>query len=128
MSRLSTEEFWTWEKTDTPGYDGHPYLDNDKCIDFERELQFDLGKCTWRKHQSVYQDHMKYVRNDILKTFKVKNLRYAERVREMHDLVKYLPPPLTKGESEISANWYVRNEEFTTSDTRLAIRTDPPKQ
>ena len=36
MSRLSTEEFWTWAKTDTTGYDVHPYLANDKCVDFER--------------------------------------------------------------------------------------------
>ena len=26
MNGLSTEDFWTWEKTDTTGYDGYPYL------------------------------------------------------------------------------------------------------
>ena len=36
MIELSTEDLWTWAKKDTTGYDGHPYLDNDKCIDFER--------------------------------------------------------------------------------------------
>ena len=51
----------------------------------------------WRKDQNVYQDHMKYVHNDIVKPFKVKILRYDERVREMHDLVKYLTPPSMKG-------------------------------
>ena len=44
----------------------------------------------WRKHQSVYQDNMKYVRNDIVKPFRVKILRYAKRVREMHELAKQL--------------------------------------
>ena len=42
----------------------------------------------WRKHQSIYQDHMKYIHNDILKPFQVKIIHYAKRVREMHDLAK----------------------------------------
>ena len=36
ISRVYTEDFWTWTKTDTIGYDVHPYLDIDKCVDFER--------------------------------------------------------------------------------------------
>ena len=71
MSRLSKEYFWTWEKTDSTGYDGNPYLANDKYVDFERELWFELGKCIWIKHWIVYQDHMKYVRNNIFKPLKV---------------------------------------------------------
>ena len=86
MNGLSMEDFWTWEKTDTNGYDGHHYLANDNCVYFEMELWFELGKCMWRKHWSVYQDHMKYVQNDIVKPFKVKILHYAERMRGMHDL------------------------------------------
>ena len=81
----------------------------------------------WRKHWSVYQDHMKYVCNDIVKTFKVKIIRYAERVCDMHDLEKYLPPPSIKGEIEMVANRNFRNEEFTTSDLRLAIKDGLPK-
>ena len=105
MSRVSTEDFWTWEKTDTIGYDGHPYLAIDKCVNFERELWFELGKCMWRKHRSVYQDHIKYFCNDILKSFKVKTLRYAERVQEIHELAKYPPSSSTKGEIATTANW-----------------------
>ena len=112
---------------DTTGYDRHDYLARDKCINFERELCFELCKCMRIKHQSVYQDHMKYVRNDIVKPFKVKIIRYAERVREMHDLEKYLPPPYMKGESATAANWNVHNEEFTISDLRLAIKGGLPK-
>ena len=81
----------------------------------------------WRNHRSVYQDHTKYVRNDIVKPFKVKVLCYAKRVREMHDLAKYLPPPLMKEESAMTANWSVRNKEFTTSDLQLAIKDGSPK-
>ena len=72
LTELSAEDFWTWAKTDTTGNDVNDYLTWDKCVNFERGLWFELGKCIGRKHQSVYQDHMKYVLNDIVKPFKVK--------------------------------------------------------
>ena len=75
----------------------------------------------WRKHWSVYQEHTKYVRNDIFKPFKVKILQYAEHVREMHDLDKYLRSPSMKRESAMVDNRSVHNEEFTNSDFRLSI-------
>ena len=53
LTGISTEYFWTWANTDTMEYDGHDYLARDKCVDFERKLWFELGKCVWRKHQSV---------------------------------------------------------------------------
>ena len=99
------EDFWTWAKTDTIGYDGNSYLAIDKCVDFDKELWFKLGKCMWRKHQSVYQEHMKYVCNDIVKLFKVRILYYAKRVRDMHELAKYLHPPSMKGEITMADNW-----------------------
>ena len=64
----------------------------------------------WDKHQSVYQDHMKYICNEIVKPFKVKILRYDNRVRDMNDLVKYLIPPSIKVESAMAANCNVCNE------------------
>ena len=29
LTRLSAEDFWTWAKKDTTGYDGHDYLARD---------------------------------------------------------------------------------------------------
>ena len=81
LTGISTEAFWTWAKTDTTGYDGHAYLVLDKCVNFERELWFELGKYMWRKHRSFYQDHTKYIGNDIVKSFRVKILCYYRRVR-----------------------------------------------
>ena len=65
---------------------------------------------------------MKYICNDIVKPFKAKILRYAERVQEIHDLAKYLPPPLMKSESAEADNWTVCNQELTASKIRLAIK------
>ena len=67
LTGISVEDFWTWAKTDTTGYDGHDYLARDKCVDLGRELWLELGECMGRKHRSVYQDHMNYVCNDIVK-------------------------------------------------------------
>ena len=58
----------------------------------------------------------------MVKPFKVKNLRYDERVREMHNLAKYLSPPSMKGKRSEEAIWTVRNQEFTASEIRLAIK------
>ena len=80
----------------------------------------------WRKQRRVYQDHMKYIHNNIVKPFRVKILRYAKRIRYMHDLAKYLPPPSMKGESAEAANWTVRNQEFTVSENRLVIKDGLP--
>ena len=44
----------------------------------------------------------------------------------MNDLAKYLPPPLIKGESAETANWTVRNQEFTASEIRLATKDGIP--
>ena len=68
-----------------------------------------------RKHWSVYQDHLKYICNDIVNPFRVKILRYAERVIEMHDLARYLPPPSIKGVRAEEDNWTVSNQELTVS-------------
>ena len=54
LNGIFAEKFWTWEKTDTTGYDGHDDLARDKCINFKRELCFELGKCMWKNHWSFY--------------------------------------------------------------------------
>ena len=53
----------------------------------------------WRNHRSVFKDHLKYIRNNIVKQFHFIILRYADHVQDMHDLAKYQLPTLTKGDS-----------------------------
>ena len=47
---------------------------------------------------------MKYVCKYIVKPFKVKILRYEERLREMHNLANYLYLPSTKDKSAMASN------------------------
>ena len=75
----------------------------------------------WMNHRSVYQDHLKYVCNDIVKPFRFGILHYAERVMDMHDLGKYLPPPSIKGKRYEEDNWKVCDQEFTVSEISVAM-------
>ena len=45
MKKLSIDDFRTWAKKFGIGYDGDDYLVLDKCVDFEKELWFELVKC-----------------------------------------------------------------------------------
>ena len=80
----------------------------------------------WKKHRSVFQDHIKYIYNDIVKLFRVGILRQAERVQEMHDLDKKLPPPWMNGESYESANWDVRDRYLSENQIRVVIKGGIP--
>ena len=98
-------QFWTWAKEDGLDNDGDDYLGVDKCINFKKELWFELGKIMWKNHHSELQDHVKYIHNYIVKPFRVGIIWYAESIQEIYDLSKYLPPPLMNGDSHESANW-----------------------
>ena len=75
VKELSTEKLWTWSKEDGIGEDGYSYLVLEKCVNFEKEPWFELGKCIWRKYISLFQDHLKDICNDIVKPFRVGILR-----------------------------------------------------
>ena len=69
IKELTMEKLWTWDKKDGIKNDGYAYLEVDKCIDFEKEVWFKLGQSMWNKHQSVFQNHVKYIHNDTVKPF-----------------------------------------------------------
>ena len=80
----------------------------------------------WSKHRITFQDHIKYIHNDILKPFKVVILQYAERVREMRDLAMYLPPPSIKGDEYDQTYWTVHEKEFPEYEIVFATRDSHP--
>ena len=80
----------------------------------------------WRKHQSIFQDHLKYICNDIVKPFCVRIFHYAESVKEMHVLANHLYPLLMKSNVYEAANWKVRNKELSVHDIQVAIKDGIP--
>ena len=85
-----------------------------------------LGKEMWRKHRSVYQDHLKYICNDIVKPFCVRIINYSKRVQYMHDLAKHLPSPSMKGDIYEADNCKFHNEELSVDDIRVSIKYGIP--
>ena len=63
----------------------------------------------WRKHCSVFQDHIKYIHNDIVNTYRLGIFHYNEHVHEMYDLNNFLPPPWKKGDEYDQADWKIRD-------------------
>ena len=59
VKAISKEQLWTWANSFGLDYGGYAYLGFDKCVDFEKELWFKLGKCMWRNHRSFFQYHLK---------------------------------------------------------------------
>ena len=87
------DRFWTWEKINRIDTYGTVYSGVDSCIDSGKDIWLVLGNIMWKKHRSVFQDHVKYIHNDIVKHSRVRIIQYAERDPGMNDLAKYLTPP-----------------------------------
>ena len=51
----------------------------------------------WSKCRSIFQVRVNYIHNDTVNTFGLFIIHYSERVRDMHNLAKYLPPPSNEG-------------------------------
>ena len=77
------KEFYKFAKAN--GQYDNGYLTNGKniCKYFELRPRFERGKTIWKKHHSVFGDHVRYVTNNITKPYNAIILKYDECVREM---------------------------------------------
>ena len=57
---VTMEQFWKWSKVDGLDTDMDAYLGVDNCIDFEKEILLELRNSMWKKHWSIFQDHVKF--------------------------------------------------------------------
>ena len=80
----------------------------------------------WRKHLSTFQDSIKYIQNDIVNPFRVVILKYAERVRKIHDLAKYLSPTLMRGGDYYQSCWNVCGKELSEYNIHIATKYRQP--
>ena len=80
----------------------------------------------WRKHRSIFQDHLKYIWNGIVKPFRVVILCYSERVQNMHGPGKYLFSPLMKGKSFDETSWKVSDKELSEHEIIVAFKYGLP--
>ena len=122
VKAISTEPLWTWANSDGLAYEGYAYLGFDKCVNFEKDLWLELGKCMWRNHRSFFQDHLNSICKDIVKPFCVGILCYTDNVQDMYNLAKHLHPPSVKGDIFEADSCKVRYKEYSVHDIRVAIK------
>ena len=75
-----------------------------------------------QKHRNLFQYHVEYIQDDIIKNFKVRIIHYAKRVGELHDPARYLHPTSKKGDMFDRADWTVRNHEFMEDDIHITTK------
>ena len=97
LKGISTDDFWNWTKKNGLAYDRYTYLRLKKYVNSEKEIWFDFGKAMWRKHRRVFQEHLNYIQNYTVKPFCAGIIRYAKRVKDMHDLAKHSTPSFDEG-------------------------------
>ena len=68
---VTMDQFWTCYKVYRRNAAGNHISGADSCTYFDKELWFDLVKIMWINHKSVFQDHLKYMHNYIVKPFRV---------------------------------------------------------
>ena len=69
---------------------------------------------------------MKYIHNDIVKSFRVSILHCEEHIFEIQNLAKYLPPPSKKGDIFNQSYWRVHNREFTENEHWVKTKDSIP--
>ena len=89
---VGLDDFWVFCKNDGLGEAGDEISSEDIFIDLNRSLWFVLGRSMWKKHCNFFEENLYYIMNDIQKPFNVVILEYDERMREMFEIAKLLPP------------------------------------
>ena len=59
----------------------------------------------WGEYRITFQDHVKYIRNSVVKTCRFVILQYAEHIHDMHVLSKYIPTPLVNSMMAWEGSW-----------------------
>jgi len=90
----------------------------ESCAEFDWIVNFEIGKLAWETPHKVYEDHLRYLGNDIIKplAMTVKELELC--FDKMYSLKKYLPPPHKRDEDAFDANWSKKNEPIEFDEQR----------
>eukprot|EP00979_Chaetoceros_neogracilis_P003013 scaffold512_cov305-Chaetoceros_neogracile.AAC.3 len=102
----------------SPSVEAEWYTGDQKCVDFEHLVMFKMHQSAWDSHQDVYEDHINYLMNDVVKPFTMDVKTMNQRFKELRKLTEYIPPPSKRDGSGLDANWERHGEEFTFDQIR----------
>ena len=71
---MSMEDLCIFENNDGLDTDSDDVIAENHCNNIECDLCFKIGNSMWKNCRGVFDDHMKYINNNIQKTYKVRFL------------------------------------------------------
>ena len=133
----SEDDFHAWLTTEEVGSENEneePDLDRDTeravraadkvdkvCLHYERLVMFEVGIKAWRTHNDVYDEHMRYLKNDIVKPINMSIQELLDRVEDMYLFKQFIQPPSKKGQDAGDANWKKRDEVIDGEEQRNTV-------
>ena len=100
---------------------------DETCIRFERLVMFEMGTWAWRTHNDAYNEHIHYLRKDIVKPITMSVQELILRFEDMYLLKLFIQPPSKKCQVAGEANWKRRNEIIDQEDQRNSVFNTLPK-
>ena len=97
------------------------------CECYEAYVWFETGKMMWNRHRTVFEEHIRYIENKIIKPFDMVIRDFYDRVNEMYSYTYYIQPPSMNQQVWYEANWNQLGEVFTEARIRTAIRNGLPR-
>ena len=66
----------------------------------------------WKNHHSVFGNHLRYIHNEIIKTYNIMILEYYECMYEILDICQYIYSPNKKSEEHHQAGYIAQDIKF----------------
>ena len=94
-----------WLRTDLDASKGPVNTDVLTEAESDRMVNFEFGKLAWETPHEVYEDHLRYLSNDIIKPLVMIVKEMVLRFNKVYTLKKYLSPPYKRDEDATEADW-----------------------
>jgi hypothetical protein len=63
------------------------------CQQSESYVWFEMGKLMWVRYRTVHDEHVRYLKNKIIKPYDMAMRDFYDQVIEMYSFLYYLQPP-----------------------------------
>mmetsp|Transcript_17197 Transcript_17197/g.32552 ORF Transcript_17197/g.32552 Transcript_17197/m.32552 type:complete len:470 (+) Transcript_17197:1371-2780(+) len=98
-----------------------------QCSCYEAYVWFEYGRMMWNRHRTVFEEHIRYIENKIIKPFDMLIRDFYDRVNEMYSYAYYIQPPSMNNQLWYEADWNALGEQYTEARIRTAIRNGLPR-
>jgi hypothetical protein len=79
------------------------------CQQYESYVWFKMGKLMWVRHQTVHDEHIRYLKNKIIKPYDMVIRDFYDQVIEMYSFLYYLQQPSMNNQAWYQAKWHMFN-------------------